>query len=207
MNAHVYAPGAPMAPGDGSADDGASSRSAVRLLGCALAMLVVSFLVVTRSTSALLPSQTGAVTEFRSGTLVLADDDAGRTMFDLPALVPGQTASRCIEVVYRGDVDAVRVAMRADGGGSLAPALAMSVEAGTGGTFDDCAGFVGEQTLYADTLGAFVDRHSVSRAGVEAFTARPGSARSFRFTFTLDEHLAVQGATAEVDFLWSATPA
>lgn len=209
LDLEALAHGHPGGAAGGAGDvDAPGSRIAVRLLGCAIAMLIVSFLVVSRSSAAFRSEGASTSSTFRSGVMTLRDDDGGASLFDLPALVPGDAGERCITVSYEGDVGSAVVALRGEGGGRLADALALTIDGGRGGRFGDCEGFEPEVTLFEGTLRDLLTRYHRGSDGLTAYTTSDGTtARSFRFRFRLPEDFADQGSTASADFLWTATPA
>ena len=183
----------------------ASNRSTARVLAAALAALLVSFLVIDRSASAFKATSENAGNTFTPGRVTLTDDDAGAPLFELPALLPGQTAENCIEVSYAGTVFPATVRLSGNGSGPLASSLVMTVDAGSGGEFDDCSGFQPGPELFSGTLGSFLEAHPAER-GLEVF--RPvadASNRTFRFRFGLPEDFEDQGATSISSFEWEVT--
>lgn len=196
----VFEPmGAPAISDD--ADSGAAT--AARLIALAMTMLLVSFLVLSRSHTAL--DAAAASTRLGSGTVELTDDDAGQALFDLSDLVPGRAVANCITVTYRGSIFDIEVGMRFRGSGDLAPHLLATIEAGNGGAYGSCEGFVPAKTLYDGTLADLQARHGPSSAALPTFVARrtPDS-RTFRITFELDDAVEAQGLVASTDILWTA---
>jgi hypothetical protein len=183
-------------------DEPGGTRSLVRLLAMAATVLIISFLVVNRSTDAL-HGRPGSGGRFVAGHVNLADDDTDRSLFDVPTMAPGEEHENCINVTYGGSLDRPVVEIAGEAEGALASALAFTLEVGRGGGFDDCAAFSPESTVYSGTLAAFTDEHPPG-SGVEAFTPEgPGDERTFRFRFVLADDGAAQGADAAVDFDWT----
>lgn len=181
-----------------------STRSLVRLLAAAATVLLISFLVVNRSGEALRPS-TDATSRFRSGSVSLADDDTGRSLFDVPAMAPGQRYENCITVTYTGMTSEVAVVVAARATGELASGMLMTLDVGRGGGFGSCEGFMPERAVYDGGVDAFARDHGPGR-GLEAFTpGGPGDSRTFRFAFALSPD-ASPGQQAGVDFDWSVGP-
>ncbi len=150
------------------------------------------------------PSPGGTAPPPPAQVVELTDDDAGASLFNLPAMTPGQAYSRCITVTYRGVVPA-RVALQAGAEGQLAAALGAVVEVGAQGGFDDCTGFTPERVLYAGTLAELASVHGPGTAGLAAFSpAASPESRTFRFTFDIDD-AAPQGATARADLSWTTS--
>ena len=88
---------------------------------------------------------------------LLTDDDNGTTLFDIPNMVPGRPASDCIAVTYEGDVLPVDVHLDASADGALVEALLVTIEGGTGGSFQNCGGFEPDGTLFEGTLQELAD--------------------------------------------------
>ena len=172
-----------------------TGRTTARALATALALLMISLLVVTRSRDAFDTDPATAEASFTTGDVRLTDDDNGTTLFDIPNMVPGRPASDCIAVTYEGDVLPVDVHLDASADGALSEALLVTIESGAGGGFDP-SGTVFEGTL--EELAA--------SEPLDAFTAEETpSSRTFRFTFDLDPEVPVQGhATATADLAWTA---
>jgi hypothetical protein len=177
------------------------TRSLVRLLAAAATVLLISFLVVNRSTDAF-TSGTESSSHFRSGLVSLSDDDTDRSLFDVPAMAPGQRYENCITVTYSGVTSQVAVALAARATGDLAAGMRMTLDVGRGGGFGKCGGFVPERSLFDGNVTDFARAHGPG-AGLPAFTpAGPGDSRTFRFGFELLPD-ANPGAKAGVDFDWS----
>jgi hypothetical protein len=178
-----------------------STRSLVRLLAAAATVLLISFLVVNRSGDAF-HMGTGATSRFRSGAVALADDDTDRSLFDVPAMAPGQRYENCITVTYEGVQGLSAVALAARATGELASGMRMTLDVGRGGGFGSCAGFAPTRSLYDGGVDEFARTHGRGH-GLEAFTpAGPGDSRTFRFGFELSPN-ASPGLKAGVDFDWS----
>lgn len=180
-----------------------STRSLVRLLAAAASVLLISFLVVNRSGDAF-QGGTGASSRFRAGAVQLADDDTDRSLFDLPAMAPGQRYENCITVTYSGVLANRAVELAARASGELASGLRMTLDMGRGGEFGDCSAFASERSLFAGPLEEFAAAHGPG-AGLAAFTPEgPGDTRTFRFGFELSSG-ASPGAAGAVDFDWSVS--
>jgi hypothetical protein len=129
----------------------------------------------------------------------VTDDDGGQPMFELAALSPGRSITRCIRVRFGGgDAGAVRLAGRVDGA-SLAGRIFLVVERGTGGGFDGCRGFRG-QRVFEGTLAEF-DLGADDRA----WRAEEGDAATYRFTATAAADLPERADRAAATFTWTAT--
>lgn len=183
--------------------DGASI-TAVRLLAIAITALLVSFLVIDRTSTALSAGAATPPAELIAGRVELTDDDADRTLFDLSDLLPGRPAANCIGVAYEGTVFDGAVELRGRGAGALAPHLDVRIESGTGGGFGRCGGFRPEGVVFDGTVAELVGRHGPDgRALVAMRLETTRQRRTFRVTLEVRDVEAAEGATASFELLWS----
>jgi hypothetical protein len=191
----------PVLPVDDADERTGAGRTTARALATALALLMISLLVVTRSRDAFDSNPATAEAAFTTGDVRLTDDDDGSTLFDLPNMVPGRPESDCIAVTYEGDVVPVDVTLDATADGALVEALLVTIEAGTGGGFQNCGGFEPEEVLFDGRLGDLADRGPLDAFRPDETPAE----RTFRFTFDLDPDVPVEGrASATADLAWTA---
>lgn len=183
-------------------DDSSVARSTARAFAAALSALLVASLVVSRSNDALSTDGTIAGSVVSAGTISLVDDDQGRALFDLEDVAPGRPADRCIEVVYEGSILPVDLDMRAAASGPLAEFLDVTVEAGSGGGFDSCDGFVAEASVFAGTLAGLVGEEWVSLGRI----VNTGDRATYRVRFAVQDRQEALGLTTNADFTWEATP-
>lgn len=179
------------------------TRVTARAFAAAVAALLIATLVINRSGEALTADGTAAGAALSSGTISLVDDDQGRSLFDLGAMAPGRPVTRCLVVAYDGTILPVELGLRAESAGTLARYLDVSVEEGTGGTFDDCAEFRPTRPLFAGTLAEMTDAGWVPLGRM----VNTGDTRTYRVRIELQDVEAALGQTARVEFLWEATPA
>jgi hypothetical protein len=145
-----------------------------------------------------------------AGPLVeLTDTDAGTALFtDGTVLAPGSTHSRCIDVAYVGAVDPSPVLLyAADVSGDLAGYLDLVVEMGptTDAPFGSCSSFVPSSTVYSGTLADFATDHPAYDRGVPTWDPQDGdTTRSFRFSLSVHDDPAAEGATTSFGFTWEA---
>jgi hypothetical protein len=182
-------------------DSRTAGQATARALATALALLMMSLLVVTRSRDAFDSTPAAAEATFTTGDVSLSDDDNGSTLFDLPNMVPGRAVSDCISVTYEGDVLPSEIRLDASADGALVEAMLVTIDRGTGGGFQDCGGFTREDTLFDGPLSDLADA-----GALDAFTAEETpDAVTFRFTFDLDPEVPVEGrASATADLAWTA---
>ena len=85
--------------------------------------------------------------------------------------------------------------------GPLAEYLELTVEVGTGGSFDDCSGFSPGATAFDDGLHDFRDAHSDWSTALPVFSATSsGDQRTLRFTLVVDSDPDAEGLTATATF-------
>ncbi len=177
-------------------------RSTARAFAAAITALLITTLVVNRSSEALTIEGTLAANTFESGTITLVDDDGGRSLFDLSDMAPGRPTDRCIEVVYEGSILPVDLMLTSEATGSLTPYLTLTIEEGRGGGFDSCVGFETTAKLYEGTLADLTEARTIELGRL----LNVGDARSFRFRFDLADRQEALGQTATADFVWEVTP-
>jgi hypothetical protein len=187
-------------PFDDDDDPAAGGVSAIRLLAATITALFVSFLVVTKSQDAMSAPGARAESEIAAGGVQVTDDDAGRSLFQVPSMAPDVPFENCIAVTYSGTIVPAIVRLSAQAQGPLAESLDVKVEEGTDGSFGSCADFAPTRTVFTGTLATLA-----SRGQSEAFRPkRFEDTRVFRFTFLLKDAAVAQGATASAEFAWTA---
>ncbi len=138
-----------------------------------------------------------------SGTSLLGDDDGDAALFRLADLRGGERHVRCIAVTSRADGPA-HLAMSAGTEGDLGPYLHLTVDAGTGGRFDDCRGFSGHR-IFDGTLAQFAASHAGVDAGLPVGDAEPGAPVTFRLSLEAIDVPEAQSRTASASFAWHST--
>jgi len=198
-----------------------SSQVAAGVLG----LLLVSSLVMRTSSAAFTATTDNDGNSWQAGTVSLSDDDAGAVMFNVSALRPGDTGTRCIEVTYAGTLTPNGVRLYAENvtdtdsaaadGAVLSDHLDLVIEydAVTTGTFaGGCGDFTAEGTAFTGTLAALSTTHTNYTNGADLSAAAgdwapvTSESRVFKITWTLDAAApdTAQGDTAEADFVWEA---
>lgn len=147
-------------------------------------------------------------TNWSTGTVALADDDAGSALFSVTGLAPGAAGTRCIAVTSTGSVPALVHLYVRDRSTtkSLTSALTVAVVAGTGGGTSGCADFSPATTVYRGSLAAFPSSWST---GVDAWSttgSTAGETRTYQITWSVPATASTgaQGGTAAVAFTWEA---
>lgn len=191
-------------PADDSHDS--SSITAVRLVAIAITALLISFIVIDRTSGALSAGAATPPSDIGAGSIALTDDDGDRSLFDVGDLLPGRPTTNCIRVAYDGTAFDGVVGFRARGGGDLAPLVDITVEVGDGGDFGDCDGFEPADTLYRGTLASLVSEHGEDGEAIPAMTIRSvHQVRTFRVTMAVRDDTAAAGRIASVEFRWSVS--
>ena len=156
----------------------------------------------------------GASTPVSTGTVTLGDDDADEVMFNMTGMIPGSTATKCINVVYTGSLNAsVRLYAANTDGGQIPTYLDLVVERSTGaagGASHDCTGYVeaGDTNLWTTgTLASFITTHSSYASGIDTWApaaAPPSKTVSYRFTVTLRDEPSAANKTGSIAFHWES---
>lgn len=188
--------------GEVERQDRRAARATARAFAAAISALLVSTLVIERSSAALEPDGTVTGSSVASGTVLLDDDDGGRSLFDLQNLAPGDPNVQCIELTYGGTLLPAALTVEALATGDLGPYLDVAIDVGRGGGYDDCAGFVADGTLFTGTLADLVDAGRIATG--EALNT--GDRFTYRFTFALQDDGDALGRTATLDIVWEAAP-
>jgi hypothetical protein len=177
---------------------------AYRALAMVASLGFVSVLVMTSSRAAFVDTTDNTSNQFSAGTVALSDDDSGTVLFNVSNLAPTQSRSNCVNVAYTGSL-AANVHLYGAASGSLAQYLDVTIQVGTGGTFDDCTGFSPGSTLYTGTLQSFAATRTNFANGLAGWNgATNPSNRTYRITVTLQDNNAAQGLSAAADFTWEA---
>lgn len=179
------------------------TRRTSRSFAAAVAVLLLATVVVNRSGAAFTGSTADSSGVVSSGTIELGDDDQGRSLFDLRDLVPGRPVTRCLEVAYTGTILPVELAVRAEARGSLAQFLDVTIDAGTGGGFESCNGFVPSDAVYRGTLDDLAARSWVEVAEIVNSSER----RTFRIEVAVQDRAEALGRETTLELAWEVTPA
>lgn len=133
--------------------------------------------------------------EISSGTVTLADNDAGSALFNVTGAKPGDIWTRCIKVSYNGTLPAFIHLYMQNTSGPLATYVHLTIAQGTqpAATFPSCTGFtpdakgvVFEGPAYSATPGSFEAGLPVFPAGDPEEDWDPGQSLVFKFTATLE---------------------
>jgi hypothetical protein len=181
-------------------------RIAIALGALAILTVVIGVAVYSGFSS----TKASAPSKITAGTVVLATDGTGAELFEIPAMAPGESSEKCVEVTYSGTLKA-KVQMYGEESGALAgylqtkvirgafPGAAPADNACTGFTPDGDGGslfsgllntFPTESTPITDPLTSWeIGSHHVYKVLVELPTGVPNAA---------------QGAEGSATFNWQA---
>ncbi len=116
-----------------------SSRTATiaRIGAVVFGIALVSLLIIDQSRAVFTATTSNPDNAFTAASIELTDDDGGTALFTVPAMVPGDVVTDCIDVTYTGTADPALVKIYrnvyTDSDGATPPAA--------GGTLDDALTF------------------------------------------------------------------
>ena len=186
-------------------------RIAISVVSLAALTAIVGVAVFSRLTGVRFSStQAGGTNVLTAGTVVLGTNGTGSVLFDLPAMKPFDSATKCVEVTYSGTL-AAGVAMSDTTSGTLAQYLDASIVRGTfsGATpaANACDGFVADasnSSLYSGKLDV-MPATIADPGGPTVWSAR--SKHVYQVTLTLPGSVpdAAQAQVATTGFTWAAS--
>jgi hypothetical protein len=191
-------------------------RTALRLGAAPVAILLAGGMVWQSSSAAFTAVTRSAGNSWAAGSVSLTDDDKGVAAFSITNLTPGQTGSKCLLVTSTASVAGeVRsyVSNLASSGSALADRITFKLESGTGGSFNDCTGFVaaGPVESAIPISVASAARHDYATGGHPWITtgATNGESRTYKGTWTFDtagmtqqQIDGLQGSSITADVVW-----
>lgn len=195
----------------------ALARKIVGLSVVPAAILVAGALVWQGSAAAFSASTRSAGNSWSTGSVSLTDDDKGAAAFTVESLVPGQTGQKCIVVTSTANVaGTVRsyVQNLSASGQGIENHIQFALEIGTpasGGSFNDCTGFVSAGAVAPQSIKASADVHNSWATGGTEWTTTGAAAESrvYRGTWTFDttgltqqQVDALQGSSVTADLVW-----
>ncbi|MFD4588747.1 hypothetical protein [Streptomyces sp. NPDC058434] len=148
-----------------------------------------------------------------AGSLNLTNDSGGLPMFQITNMTPGQSGSRCIAITSSSTLPAnikLYSSHAAVPANDISPYINLTIEDGTGGTFNSCAGFTPNgATDYTGTLDNFLTTRTNYANGVGpwAVSGSPPQTISYRITWTFSASApdtTQGGSTPNVSFNWEA---
>jgi hypothetical protein len=196
-----------------TAPRGRRARRIATLAAGPLAILIAGGIVWQGSQAAFTSTTRNSGNSWSTGNVALTDDDRGAARFTVENLVPGQSGQKCIVVTSNSTVPGVVKLYQTslvESGQGLDDRIKMSIEEGTGGSFNDCTGFtpVGTQPPFA-ALGVIPAVDYATGIHPWTTTGTPGETRSYRANWTFDttgmtqaQIDALQGASVSADIVW-----
>lgn len=192
-----------------------TTRRVLSLAAAPVAILAAGALVWQASSAAFTSTTRSAGNAWSTGSVSLTDDDAGRAGFTVTGLVPGQAGEKCLVVTSNATVPGeVRAYVQnlSTTGATLQDRIKFKVEKGTGGTFDDCTGFVADPGAVAaqpfSTL-ALVNKDYATGGAAWKTTGTAGEKKTYRGSWVFDttgmtqqQIDALQGSQVSVDLVW-----
>jgi camelysin-like metallo-endopeptidase len=186
-----------------------------RVRAVVVSILVVGIvgLVAGAGTFAAFSGTTGnSANAFAAGTVLLSDNDAGSTMWNVSNRIPGDTVTTCIRLSYTGTLNADVKLYSLSSVDTVDQYLNLTVDKGSmpgATTFPACTGFSSESTIYSGTVQGFKNSNNSYLSGVGA---NPGAQTRwnqndtlvYRFTVTLQNDTGAQGLTSTMGFTWEA---
>lgn len=83
-----------------------SRKATIARIGAvAVGIALVSLLILDQSRAVFTATTSNPDNAFNAASIALTDDDLGVAMFTVPAMVPGDSVSGCIDVTYTGTPD------------------------------------------------------------------------------------------------------
>lgn len=179
-----------------------------------VAVLIAGGLVWQGSQAAFTATTRNSGSAWSTGSVFLTDDDLGAAAFTVDNIVPDQTGEKCIVVTSKSDVAGeVRTYTQnlivANG---LQDHIFFDLDRGTGGSFNDCRGFVPIADVVPEVpLSTLATANHDYATGASAWqtTGTPGETTTFRGTWhfhtdgmTQEEINALQGARVGIDLVW-----
>ena len=196
-------------------------RSTVNVVAGLVALSMIAALVI-RTSSAVFTAETNNVgNSLEAGTIVLSDNGDGSALLEMKNIAPGEYSRNCIRVLYDGTLDPEEVRVYSEsafvttGASNMENQVYITIEEGSGGTFDDCSGFTPSTMIVGDgpasatptTLAAWDASATDYTSGDGVWDpAGPGAVRTYRVTLELDLATgnAYQGAELTgINLTWS----
>lgn len=186
-----------------------SPAGVIRFVAVLIGVLLVSVITLQRSQSAFSGTTTyGDGDVIQAATVTLTSSATGR--LDVANMVPGDTITRCVNVVYDGtatatQLDSVRLFAANGSGDVLGDSLGITIDMGAVG--DTCASLgAATQVVSPQTVTALSSAHGTYASAIDSgwTPSAKGQTRPFRFTLTLSNTTPneLQGKSAKLLFTW-----
>jgi len=183
-------------------------------LATPIAVVAAGALVYQASSAAFTGQTRNSGNEWSTGSVNLTDDDNGQARFQVANMLPGNTDTQCIKVTANASVASrvkgytVNPVTSAQG---LENRILVTIEAGNGGSFATCTGFVLEgNPIVANVPLSTLAGTNTYEKGIGGWDVDAGGAsKTYRFTWKFDttgmtqtQIDQLQGAKTGIDMQW-----
>lgn len=178
-----------------------------------LALAASGLAVAQSSYSAYSANTASPISNWATGTVTLADDDANGAAFQVANARPGSSGSRCLVVTSDATLPSRVRVYGANGSGStsLAAYLDLTITQGTGGSFGSCVGFTPLSSgaeVFHGSLYFFGLSHNGFANGVGGWdpTGAAPESRTFKLGYVVSPDVPndTMGGTAGGDLVFEA---
>lgn len=181
-----------------------------------VAILAASALIWQSSYAAFSGTTRNSGNDWSTGSVALTDDDAGSARFQVASMLPGQSETKCITVTANASVPGLVKAYLVNpvtSPAGLENYVKVAVNAGTGGSFADCTGFVANPTgnpVVPSTSLATLAGYGDYASGVGGWSVGAGTtSRTYQITWNFDtsgltqtQINQLQGSHTGIDLQW-----
>jgi len=193
----------------------AHTRRIIRGVAAPVAILLAGLFVWQGSNAAFTATTRSSGNSWSTGQVTLTDDDLGAAAITIQNMVPMQTGTKCIVVTSNSNVAGeVRTyfSNMSPSAQHIEDHIMITGLIGTGGTFNDCTGFVPSGVAGPGTSLSTLATYSYNYATGQSSwvtAGTPGEKRTYKFTWTFDTSSltqqqidGLQGGTISVDAIW-----
>jgi hypothetical protein len=188
------------------------ARRIITRSGTPVAVLLAGLLVWQGSNAAFSSSTHNDGNNWATGSVSLSND-ANAAMFSVKGLVPMQTGSKCIVVTANSSVPGlVHLYAGQLAANGLEPYVKLTIQQGTGGTFNDCYGFNSVLQENSQTLATLAADHTSYSTGLVPWITAgvtSGESRTYKFDWVFDttglsqvQINDLQGRSASINIHW-----
>jgi hypothetical protein len=189
------------------------TRRIISVSAAPVAVLLAGLMVWQGSNAAFSAHSRNVGNSWETGSVALDDDDGGAAAFQVQDLTPGDVGEKCIVVTASSSVPGVVKFNLADlAPNGLEDYIQFKMEMGTGGSFDDCAGFSPTAIHDFEPLSLQAIQHTSYSDGILPWTTlgvASGESMSYRFSWEFDVGSldqaginALQGTASSVNLVW-----
>lgn len=181
-----------------------------KLLLTALTVAVAGSAISFGTFSAFSSTTDNSGNNFATGSVSIADNDAGSALYNVSNAKPGQSSeAKCIKVTYSGSLNATVKLYRSafTGGSGLDSQIDLAITRGTGDSFD-CTGFTAAASnpgVYTGKLSAFPSSYATGQT--LAGQGTPNTSVTYRVVASMpdtSDNAFQNKATGSHSFTWEA---